>query len=79
MSFGPDYVDLGSKLNAWAITFGTGLPVRRNVYTNQYTTLNTTFEIGGRGNKTNSVRENVFRIAVGFNLSDIWFNKREYQ
>jgi hypothetical protein len=79
MSFGPDYVDLGSKLNAWAITFGTGLPVRRNVYTNQYTTLNTTFEIGGRGNKSNSVRENVFRIAVGFNLSDIWFNKREYQ
>ena len=79
MSFGPDYVDLGTKLNAWAVTFGTGLPVRRNVYTNQYTTLNTTFEIGGRGNKSNSVRENVFRIAIGFNLSDIWFNKREYQ
>jgi long-subunit fatty acid transport protein len=79
INFGPDYVDLGSELNTWSVTFGTGLPVRRNVYTNQFTTLNTSFEIGRRGNKSNSVRENLFRLAVGFNLSDIWFNKREYQ
>jgi hypothetical protein len=79
INFGPDYVDLGSKLNTWSITFGTGLPVRRNVYTNQYTTINTAFEMGMRGNKSNSVRENLFRISFGFNLSDVWFNKREYQ
>ncbi len=77
--FGPDYVNLGSTLNNWAVTFGMGLPVRRNVYTNQYTTINTSFEIGGRGKKQDAVRENLFRFAIGFNLSDIWFNKREYQ
>lgn len=77
--FGPDHVDAGNKLNTWAFTFGAGLPVRRNFYTNQYTTINTAFEIGGRGNKSNIVRENIFRLSFGFNLSDIWFNKREYQ
>jgi len=78
-NFGPDFVDLGYQLNTWSLTFGTGLPVRRNVFTNQYTTINTSFEIGRRGNKKDQVRENTFRVAVGFNLSDIWFNKREYQ
>jgi len=77
--YGTDYVDLGQDLNTWAFTFGAGLPIRRNFYTNQYTTLNTTFEIGARGTKENSVRDNFFRVTLGFNLSDIWFNKREYQ
>jgi hypothetical protein len=77
--FGPDYIDLGTKLNSWAITFGLGLPVRRNVYTNQYTTINTSFEFGGRGNKSDPLRENLFRFCLGFNLSDIWFNKHPYQ
>ena len=78
-SFGPDLVNLGYQLNTWSLTFGTGLPVRRNVFTNQYTTINTSFEISRRGNKEDQVRENIFRFAIGFNLSDIWFNKREYQ
>jgi long-subunit fatty acid transport protein len=77
--YGPDHVDNGAELNTWAVTFGAGLPIRRNFYTNQYTTVNTTFEIGARGNKANTVRESLFRVSVGFNLSDIWFNKREYQ
>jgi hypothetical protein len=77
--YGPEYIDLGTQFNSWAVTFGAGLPIRRNFYTNQYTTLNTSFEIGARGNKSNPIRENVFRISIGFNLSDIWFNKREYQ
>lgn len=79
LNFGPDYVDLGTPLNARSLTFGLGLPVRRNVYTNQYTTVNTSFEISRRGNSSSTVRENIFRLAIGFNLSDIWFNKREYQ
>ena len=78
-SFGPDYVDVGQKLNQYLFSFGAGLPVRRSFYTNQYTTINTTFEIGGRGNKNNSVRENIFKVSIGFNLSDIWFNPRKYE
>lgn len=77
--FGPDKVNLGTALNTWAFTMGAGLPVRRTFYTNQYTTLNLGFEIGGRGNKQNAIRENLFRFSLGFNLSDIWFNKRTYQ
>ena len=77
--FGPDKVNIGSKLNSWAFTMGAGLPIRRTFYTNQYTTLNLGFEIGGRGNKQNAIRENLFRFSLGFNLSDLWFNKRTYQ
>ena len=77
--FGPDYINLGQDLNTWAASFGLGLPIRRNVYTNQYTTLNTTFEVGGRGNRSNAIRESMFRVTLGFNLSDIWFTRRQYQ
>jgi hypothetical protein len=78
-SFGPDHVDAGSKLKTWTASWGMGMPVRRNFYTNQYTTINLTLEMGQRGNKSDAIRENFFRVAFGFNLSDIWFNKRQYQ
>jgi hypothetical protein len=76
--FGPDYIEVNENLPQYAVTFGASFPVRRNVYTNQYTTINTAFEIGSRGNKSNLLRENFFKIAVGLNLSDIWFNKPKY-
>lgn len=79
VSFGPDYIDLEKKFNQYLFSFGAGLPIRRTFYTNQYTTINTTFEIGGRGNKNNKLYENLFKISVGFNLSDIWFNPRKYE
>lgn len=77
--FGPDIIRLNQKIPQYFFTFGTALPVRRNVYTNQYTTINTAFELGYRGNKSTAIRENIFRIAIGLNLSDIWFNKPKYQ
>jgi hypothetical protein len=78
-SFGPDNVQLNRSIPQYMFSFGTGLPVRRNVYTNQYTTINTAFELGFRGNKSNDIRENIFRLSLGLNLSDIWFNKPKYQ
>jgi hypothetical protein len=60
-------------------SFGLGLPVRRNPYNNQYTMVNTSFEFGLKGNKSNDIRENIFRISLGLNLSDVWFNKPKYQ
>lgn len=77
-SYGPEPVYLGQPLNQFLVTAGLGLPVRRNFYTNQYTTVNLTVEAGARGDKSNPIRENLFRMAVGFNLSDIWFNPRKY-
>ena len=78
-SFGPDNVKLNRTIPQYSFTFGAGFPVRRNVYTNQYTTINTAFEIGFRGNRDNDIRESLFRVSLGLNLSDIWFNKPKYQ
>ncbi len=78
-SFGPDHIKINNTIPQYIISFGAGLPVRRNAYTNQYTTVNTSFEIGMKGNKTNEIRENIFRLSLGFNLSDIWFTKPKYQ
>lgn len=77
--YGSDYIAKGAAMNVTSFTFGLGLPVRRNFYTNQYTNINTSIEIGSRGSKANSVRESLFRFSMGFNLSDIWFSKRQYQ
>lgn len=79
VSYGPDYIDLEKKFNQYLFSVGAGFPIRRTFYTNQYTTINTTFEIGGRGNKNNKLYENIFKISLGFNLSDIWFNPRKYE
>lgn len=79
---GPDYVSVNKNLPTYAITFGASFPVRKygySLYSGQYTSINTAFEIGARGNKSNSLRESFYRISVGLSLSDIWFIKRTYQ
>ncbi|MEO5639248.1 MAG: hypothetical protein ABIR15_19100 [Chitinophagaceae bacterium] len=78
-NFGPDYVKADANdLNQFGISLGTGLPVRKNLYTNQYTYINVGFEYGKRGNNTNLLRESMFRISIGFTLSDLWFIKKKY-
>ena len=79
---GPDYITVNKNLPAYAVTFGASFPVRKYgyaLYSGQYTSVNTAFEIGARGNKSNSLRETFYRISVGLSLSDIWFIKRSYQ
>jgi hypothetical protein len=69
----------GNKLPIYAVTLGAGLPVRKwRSFDNQYTIINTTFEFGKRGNKSNIITENFFRFSLGLNMSDIWFIKRRY-
>ena len=67
-----------SKASFASATAGVALPVRRSFYTNQFTTVNLAIEAGSRGSKSNAIRENLFRVALGLNLSDIWFNPRKY-
>lgn len=70
----------GGSLPVYAVTLGAGLPVRRwRSFDNQYTIINTTFEVGSRGNKNNNITESFFRFSLGLNLSDIWFIKRKYE
>lgn len=76
--FGPDYIRTDRKLPQFGVTAGAGLPVRKNPYTNQFSFINIGLEYGKRGNKDNLISENIFRIAAGFTLSDLWFVKRKY-
>jgi hypothetical protein len=77
-NYGPDYINVESKLPQFGISAGLGLPVRRNPYLHQYTLINFSFEYGKRGNISNILRENLFRAGLGFTLSDLWFIKRRY-
>jgi hypothetical protein len=77
---GKDYVSAGGQqLPLWGVTIGAGLPVKRyNAYSTQFSTINTSFEYGRRGNSSTLFNENYFRINIGLALSDIWFIKRQY-
>ena len=77
---GPDYVNVGNKtLNQYGITLGAGLPLANySRLSGQFTTINIALEYIKRGNNSNIVKENLFRVSVGLNLSDLWFGKRKY-
>ena len=69
----------GNGLPVYGVTLGAGFPLLKyRSYDNQSTVLNTTFEIGKRGNSKNKITESFFRFALSVNLSDRWFVKRKY-
>ena len=77
--FGPDYIYINNKLPVFGASFGLGLPIRNyNRQNDQYTIINLAFEFIKRGNNSNVLKENLFRMSVGFSLSDLWFTKRRY-
>ncbi|MBS1919902.1 MAG: hypothetical protein JST17_06600 [Bacteroidetes bacterium] len=76
---GPDYLKINNNLQQYGISLGVGLPLaytRQNP--NQTTMINVTAEYIKRGNNSNLLKENLFRLSVGFALSDLWFIKRKY-
>lgn len=76
---GPDYVKVGQKLNQFGGSFGLGLPLATSRQApNQATIINLALEYGKRGNNNNILSENIFRLSLGFSLSDFWFIKRKY-
>jgi hypothetical protein len=76
---GPDYVQVGKKLPQYGGSFGLGLPLATSRQApNQATLINLAFEYMKRGNNDNILRENMYRISLGFSLSDFWFIKRKY-
>lgn len=77
---GPDYVNVGTELPQLGITFGMGLPLANynRLSPGQFTIVNLGFEYIKRGNNDNILKENLFRVSVGLNFSDLWFNKRKY-
>ncbi|MFY0252816.1 hypothetical protein ACDQ55_02560 [Chitinophaga sp. 30R24] len=78
--YGLDYLKLNGKdMPILGFTVGAGLPVRRMPYSNQYSLINVAFEVAHRGNNETVLKENVYRVSLGFTLSDKWFIKRKYE
>lgn len=77
---GPDYIKVGQNLPQFGASFGMGLPLTISRQApNQLTFINLAFEYIKRGNNDNLLKENLFRVSLGFSLSDIWFFKRKYE
>ncbi|HYJ37366.1 MAG TPA: hypothetical protein VEV87_02070, partial [Chitinophagaceae bacterium] len=76
--YGKDYLKIDNDVPVLGITAGAAFPIRRSAYTNQFTVVNTSFELGRRGNTNNAITENFFRFALGISLSDKWFVKKKY-
>ncbi|HEX2607283.1 MAG TPA: hypothetical protein VHK91_07890 [Flavisolibacter sp.] len=76
---GTDYIRLDQKLPIMGASFGLAIPVRPSrMAPNQFSTFNLAFEYGKRGNNDNRLKENLFRLSVGFSFTDLWFTKRKY-
>jgi hypothetical protein len=77
---GPDYINVRQKLPLFGASFGMALPITGENRFNrgQASILNLSLEYIRRGNTDNLVHENMFRVSLGFSLSDIWFTKRRY-
>jgi hypothetical protein len=77
--FGPDYVNVQQKLQQFGGSFGLGLPLAQSRQApGQATVINVALEYIKRGNNDNLLKENLFRLSLGFSLSDLWFIKRKY-
>ncbi len=72
---GPDYIYFKqTKMPVVGITAGLGLPIANfSMMSSQGSMLNLSFEYIKRGNNKNVLQENLYRLSVGFSLTDIWF------
>lgn len=64
----------GAHVNAVGVTLGLTLPIFR-----WYNGLSLGVDFGRRGLATSQVKETYFGFNVGFNVFDIWFQKRPYE
>ena len=81
LSFGQDYINADGKLPVYTVSVGAGFPLklRKSFYETQSSVLNVGFEYGNRGNKNNSITENIYKISFGLSLNDVWFRRVKYQ
>ncbi|MEO8960913.1 MAG: hypothetical protein ABI325_03470 [Ginsengibacter sp.] len=80
-SFGNDYVAVQHSLPVYTISLGGAFPLKlkHSFYDLQYSVMNFTFEYGSRGNNNNNLTENIYKVCLGFSLSDVWFRRQKYQ
>jgi len=76
---GPDYIYLQqTKTPVLGITAGLGLPINNYnmMMSRQSSMINLSFEYIKRGNNSNIIKENLYRVSVGFSLTDLWFGTK---
>jgi len=78
---GRDYIHVGNELPVWGLSFGAGLPIRNynNLSRTQASVINVSLEYARRGNNSNLLKENNFRLSVGLSLTDLWFIRTRYE
>lgn len=78
---GQDYIKVGNDLPIFGASLGLGLPLRNynRLSPGEAKVINVAFEFIKRGNNDNLLKENLFRVSVGFSLSDFWFAKKKYE
>lgn len=79
--FGQDYIKVDNQMPVLGGSLGFGIPFGgyNRINPGQTSILNLSLEYGKRGNNDNLLRENQFRISVGFSLTDYWFRKSKYE
>src|SRR5690242_17494342 len=80
-SFGQDYINVENKLPVYTVSVGGAFPLKlkHTFYDHQYSIMNFTFEYQNRGNNNNNLTEGMYKVSLGFSLSDIWFLRQKYQ
>jgi hypothetical protein len=78
---GKEYIKVGNDLNIYGLSFGLGLPIGNynRISAGQFSMVNLSLEYAKRGNNDNLLKENLFRLSVGLNFTDLWFIKRKYE
>jgi hypothetical protein len=67
----------GNHLSETGGTVGLGLPYKASFFFSGH--LNLSADFGSRGaNDKAVIRENYYRVAIGFVVNDWWFNKRKF-
>ena len=68
-----------TRINDMAVTVGFGLPLPETNFGRTSSRINISAEIGQQGTlNSNLVRERYININIGFNINDLWFQRRSY-
>ncbi|TXI33726.1 MAG: hypothetical protein E6Q58_02320 [Niabella sp.] len=73
---GPDYIYAKqTEIPVYGFTAGIGLPLANYSMQARYqaSMINIGFEYMKRGNSKNVLSENLYRLSLGFSLTDLWF------
>jgi hypothetical protein len=86
MNTGLNFIDNTGRLtniNEYGISFGIGIPKLKEYWDGKKvimkSMINVSAEYIKRGQGTNGlIAEDLYRLTIGFNLSDNWFNRRKF-